>query len=67
MNVELIQQINDQLKEMNDLMGRQAAAMSATNDATTNLLKPPTSKKILLIAQPQPNVTLEQNTLLKPS
>ena len=34
MDVELIQQINDQLKEMNDLMGRQAAAMSATIDAT---------------------------------
>lgn len=36
MDVELIQQINDQLREMNDMMGRQAAAMSATIEATRN-------------------------------
>lgn len=29
MDVELIQQINDQLREMNDMMGRQASAMSS--------------------------------------
>jgi muramidase (phage lysozyme) len=34
MDVELIQQINNQLREMNDLLGRQASAMSATIDAT---------------------------------
>jgi chromosome segregation ATPase len=36
MDVGLIQQINDQLREMNDLLGRQAAAMSATIEATRN-------------------------------
>lgn len=43
MDVEILQQINDQLKEMNDLMGRQTAAMSsqakavkASTDAANN-------------------------------